>query len=92
MPFIICLIVFFIFKRIVAGHCPGVVTSGYNLIHKHFTEMRRLACDETPFSWLCHLEPLPWFSDQMDGSVIPLHAHGANRPTHDETSYPPTRS
>jgi hypothetical protein len=26
-----------------------VVTSGDNVTHKHFTEMRRLACDETPF-------------------------------------------
>ena len=39
----------FSFKRLVGGHCPGVVTSGGNVTHKHFTEMRRLACDETPF-------------------------------------------
>jgi hypothetical protein len=45
----------------------------------------------TPFSWLCHQEPLPWFDHQIDGSVIPLHAHGPNMPTHDETSHPPTR-
>ena len=44
----------------------------------------------TPFSWLFHQEPLPWFDDQIDGSVIPLHAHGHNRSTRDETSYPPT--
>jgi hypothetical protein len=43
-----------------------------------------------PFSWLCHQEPLPWLGDQIDGSVIPLHAHGPNRPAHDETSHPPT--
>jgi hypothetical protein len=91
MPFILYLIVFF-FKRIARGHCPGVVTSGDSVTHKHFTEMRRLARDETPFSWLCHQETLPWFGDQMDGSVIPLHAHGPNRLAHDETSYPPTRS
>jgi hypothetical protein len=42
------LIVFY-FKRLVTGHCPGVVTSGDNVTHKHFTEMRRLARDETPF-------------------------------------------
>jgi hypothetical protein len=41
-----------------------------------------------PFSWLCHQEPLPWFGDQIGGSVIPLHAHGRNRPARDETSYP----
>jgi hypothetical protein len=39
----------FLFKRIVGGHCPGVVTSGDSVTHKHFTEMRRLARDETPF-------------------------------------------
>jgi hypothetical protein len=45
-----------------------------------------------PFSWLCHQEPLPWFGDQIDGSVIPLHAHGHNRSAHDETSHPPTNT
>jgi hypothetical protein len=40
---------FFLFKRIVGGQCPGVVTSGDSVTHKHFTKMRRLACDETPF-------------------------------------------
>jgi hypothetical protein len=48
-----CLLSFYIivfsFKRLVRGHCPGMVTSGGNVIHKHFTEMRRLARDETPF-------------------------------------------
>ena len=43
-----------------------------------------------PFSRLYHQEPLPWFGDQMDGSVILLHANGPNRPAHDETSHPPT--
>jgi hypothetical protein len=42
------------------------------------------------FSWLWSQEPLPWFGDQIGGSVILLHAHGHNRSTHDETSYPPT--
>jgi hypothetical protein len=36
-------------KMLVKGHCPGLVTSGGNVSHKHFTEMRRLARDETPF-------------------------------------------
>ena len=39
----------FSFKRLVRGHYPDVVTSGGNVTHKHFTEMRRLARDETPF-------------------------------------------
>jgi hypothetical protein len=39
----------FSFKRLVRGHCSSVVTSGGNVTHKHFTEMRRLARDETPF-------------------------------------------
>jgi hypothetical protein len=46
--FSLCLIAFS-FKRIVGGHCPGVVTSGDSDTHKHFTEMRRLVPDETPF-------------------------------------------
>ena len=48
MPFNFILIAFS-FKKLVRGHCPGVVTSGGNVTHKHFTEMRRLARDETPF-------------------------------------------
>ena len=48
-----CLLVFvlllFLFERIVGGHCPGVVTSGDNVTHLHFTEIRRLARDETLF-------------------------------------------
>jgi hypothetical protein len=43
-----------------------------------------------PFSWLCHQEPLTWLGDQIVGSVIPLHAHGHNRPARDETPYPST--
>jgi hypothetical protein len=39
----------FSFKRLVRGHCTVVVTSGDNVTHKHFTEMRRLSRDETPF-------------------------------------------
>ena len=39
----------FSFKKLVRGHRPGVVTSGDNVTHKHFTNMRRLDCDETPF-------------------------------------------
>jgi hypothetical protein len=51
MPFILSLIAFglFLFKGKVGGHCPGVVTRGDSVTHKHFTEMRRLARDETPF-------------------------------------------
>jgi hypothetical protein len=48
-----CILIFvlfiFIYKRIAEGHFPGVVTSGDNVAHKNFTEMRRLAHDETPF-------------------------------------------
>jgi hypothetical protein len=47
--FYLFILLFFSFKRLVRGHCPGVVTSGDNVTHKHFTEMRRLARDETPF-------------------------------------------
>jgi hypothetical protein len=36
------------FKGIVEGHCPGLMTRGDSVIHKHFTEMRRLDRDETP--------------------------------------------
>jgi hypothetical protein len=39
----------FSFKRIVRVHFPGVVTSGERVTHKHFTEMRRISRDETPF-------------------------------------------
>jgi hypothetical protein len=39
----------FLFKRKVGGHCPGVITSGDSVTHKHFMEMRRLVRDETPF-------------------------------------------
>jgi hypothetical protein len=42
-------LIVFSFKRLVRGHCPGVVTSGDNVTHKHFMEMRRLARDETTF-------------------------------------------
>jgi hypothetical protein len=44
------------------------------------------------FSWLCHQEPLPWFGDHIDGSVILLHSHGHNRLAHDENSHPPTNT
>jgi len=92
-----CLIVFYLFisfyfKKIVRGHCPGLVTSGGNVGHKHFTQMRRLARDETPF--LLAMPPrattLEWWPD--DGSFIPLDSHGPNRMACDETPYPSTRS
>jgi hypothetical protein len=44
------------------------------------------------FSWLCHQEPLPWFGDQIDGSVIPLHVDGRNGSAHYVTSHPPTNT
>ena len=47
--FTVFYLIFISFKRIVGGHCPGMVTSGDNVTHKHYTEMRRLAHDETPF-------------------------------------------
>jgi hypothetical protein len=36
-------------KMLVKGYFPGLVTSGGNVSHNHFTEMRRLARDDTPF-------------------------------------------
>jgi hypothetical protein len=30
-----------------------------------------------PFPCLCHQEPIPWFGDYIDGSVILLHSHGS---------------
>jgi hypothetical protein len=48
MPFILYLLLF-LFKGKYGGHYLGVVTSGDSVTHKHFTEMRRLARDETPF-------------------------------------------
>jgi hypothetical protein len=35
MPFILILYCFF-FKKLIRGHCRGVVTSGGNVTHKHF--------------------------------------------------------
>jgi hypothetical protein len=91
-----CLLSFYLiafsFKRLVRGHCPGVVTNGDDFTHRHFTEVRMLAVMRPPFSWSYHQEPLPWCGDQLNGSVISLHAHGPNRLARDETPYPPTRS
>jgi hypothetical protein len=42
-------LIYFSFNRLVSGHFPGMVTSCDNVTHKHFIEMRRLVCDETPF-------------------------------------------
>jgi hypothetical protein len=47
--FLIFYLISFSFKRIFGGHCPSVVTSGDSVTHKHFTNMRKLAYDETPF-------------------------------------------
>jgi hypothetical protein len=46
MPFILYSLLFFSFKNPVRGHYPGVVAM---LPTSTFTEMRRLARDETPF-------------------------------------------
>jgi hypothetical protein len=46
---VLFILVLFIFKGKYGGHCPGVVTRGDNVTHKHFMEMRRLDRDETPF-------------------------------------------
>jgi hypothetical protein len=46
---VLFLLVFFIFKGKYGGHCLGLVTRGDNVTHKHFTEMRRSARDDTPF-------------------------------------------
>ena len=58
--------------------------------HKYLAEMGRLARDETPF--LSAMQPRAitlacWLDD---GNVIPLDIHEHDRPTRDETSYPPT--
>jgi hypothetical protein len=47
--FYLFILFFFSFKILVRGHYLGVVTSGDNVTHKHFTKMRRLAHDEIPF-------------------------------------------
>jgi hypothetical protein len=47
--FLVLLLFLLCFKGRVEGHCPGLVTRGDSITHKHFTEMRRLARDETPF-------------------------------------------
>jgi hypothetical protein len=36
MGFILISLLFFSFKKLIKGHCPGVVTSGGNVTHKHF--------------------------------------------------------
>ena len=81
------ILISFSFKRLVRGHCSGVVTNGGNVTHKHFTEMRRLAHDETPF--LLAMSPRATTLAQWPnfGSVIPLHAHGPNRLARDETPF-----
>jgi hypothetical protein len=44
-----CLLIFIFSKMLIKGNFHGLVTSDGNVSHKHFTEMRRLARDETPF-------------------------------------------
>jgi hypothetical protein len=36
MPLFFLLYSFFSFKRLIRGHCPGVVTSGGSVTHKYF--------------------------------------------------------
>jgi hypothetical protein len=48
--FLLFYLIVFSFTRIVGGHCPSVVTSGDSVTHKHFTEMKRFARDDTPLS------------------------------------------
>ena len=52
----------FSFKRLVRGHFPSMVTSGDNVTHKHFTDMRRMDHDETPFllAMLLRATTLTW--------------------------------
>jgi hypothetical protein len=66
----------FSFKSLVRGHCPGVVTNGGNVTHKHLTEMRRLARDETPFLLAMPPKSTTFAWSPATGSVIPLHGHG----------------
>jgi hypothetical protein len=47
--FYLFILLFFSIKRPVRVHCLGVVTSGDNVTHNNFTDMRRSARDETPF-------------------------------------------
>jgi hypothetical protein len=47
--FLVLFLFVLFFKGKSRGHCPVVVTRGNNVTHKHFMEMRILACDETPF-------------------------------------------
>jgi hypothetical protein len=35
--FYLLFLLFFSFKRIFRGNCPGLVTNGGNVTHKHFT-------------------------------------------------------
>jgi hypothetical protein len=55
-----------------------------SVTHKYLVEMRRLACDETPF--LSSMQPRAITTRY----VIPLDIHGHDRSARDETSYPLT--
>jgi hypothetical protein len=61
-----------------------------NVTQKYLTEMRRLARDKIPFLSTMQLRAitLDWWPD--GGNFIPLNIHENDRPTCDETSYPPT--
>jgi hypothetical protein len=61
-----------------------------SVTHKYLAEMGRLAHDETPFLSVVQLRATTpaWWPN--DGNVISLDTHDHDRPTCDETSYPPT--
>jgi hypothetical protein len=73
-------------KATVLVWCPD----NDNVTHNDLVEMRRLACDETPFLSSMQLRTikLAWLQDY--GNVIPLDIHDHDRPARDETSYPLT--
>ena len=73
-------------KVTILAWCPN--NDSFN--HEYFTEMRRLAHDETPFLSIVQLRAttLAWWPD--DGSVILLDTHDHDRSARNETSYPST--
>jgi hypothetical protein len=75
-------------KAIVLPCCP----KDDNVTHKYLAEMRRLARDETPFLSIVQLRVTTLARWPNDGNVILLDTHDRDRPSCDETSYPPTNS
>jgi hypothetical protein len=70
-------------KFIVLAWCP----EDDNVTHKYSVEMRRLACDETPFLTIVQLGAitLSWWPD--DGNVILIDTYDHDRLARNETSY-----